>query len=80
MSQDKLKVLKKYLEKNLHKGFIKASYSLAVSPILFAHKPKGGLQFCVDYRQLNAITIKNQYSFVIDQRDTGTNLQNKNLK
>ena len=62
MSQDKLKILKKYLEKNLSKGFVKASSSLATSPVLFACKSEGGLRFCVDYRQLNAMTIKNQYS------------------
>ena len=50
MSQDKLKVLKKYLEKNLSKGFIRASSSLTMSPILFTCKPGGGLQFYVDYR------------------------------
>ena len=61
ISQDELKVLKKYLEENLSKGFIKASSSPAVSPVLFACKPEGGLQFCVDYRQLNAMTIKNRY-------------------
>ena len=61
MSQDELKVLKKYLEKNLSKGFIRASFSPTASPVLFACKPKGGLWFCVDYRQLNAITINNQY-------------------
>ena len=61
MSQNELKILKKYLKKNLSKGFIWASSSLAVSSVLFARKPTGGLWFCVDYRQLNAITIKNQY-------------------
>ncbi len=61
MSQDELKVLKKYLEKNLSKRFIRASFSPAASPVLFARKPGGGLRFCVDYRQLNAMTIKNQY-------------------
>ena len=61
ISQDKIKVLKTYLEKNLNKGFIRASSSFATSPILFAYKPEGGLQFCVDYKKLNAMTIKNQY-------------------
>ena len=61
MSQDELKVLKKYLEKHLSKGFIRASSSPTTFPILFACKPRGGLRFCVDYRQLNAMTIKNQY-------------------
>ena len=61
MSQDELKVLKKYFKKNLSKMFIRASSSPAASPILFARKLEGGLQFCIDYRQLNAMTIKNQY-------------------
>ena len=61
MSQDELKVLKKYLEKHLSKGFIRASSSSTASPVLFACKPRGGLRFCVDYRQLNAMTIKNRY-------------------
>lgn len=62
MSQDELKCLKKYLEKHLDKSFIKVNFSSAVSSILFARKPGGGLQFCIDYRQLNAMTIKNRYS------------------
>lgn len=61
MSQDQLKCLKKYLEEHLDKGFIRASSSSAAFPVLFARKPGGGLQFCVDNRQLNAITIKNRY-------------------
>ena len=61
ISQDELKVLKKYLEKNLSKGFIRASSFLVTSSVLFFCKPKGGLRFYVDYRQLNTMIIKNQY-------------------
>ena len=61
MSQDELKILKKYLEKNFSKGFIRANSSSAAFPLLFAHKQGGGLRFYIDYRQLNALTIKNQY-------------------
>jgi hypothetical protein len=61
MSLNKLKVLKKYLDKNLSKGFIRASSSPVASPVIFVKKPGGGLRFCVDYRGLNALTIKNQY-------------------
>jgi hypothetical protein len=43
------------------KGFIRRSDSPASSPILFIKKPNGGLRFCVDYRGLNAITVKNRY-------------------
>ena len=61
MSQDELRVLKTYLEENLAKGFIRSSNSPAASPVLFTGKNDGGLCFCVDYRKLNAITIKNRY-------------------
>ena len=49
MSRDELLVLKKYLEDNLCKGFIRASIFSAAPPILFAKKPGGSLRFCVDY-------------------------------
>ena len=62
MSQDELKVLKKFLDENLAKGFIWLSTSPTTSPVLFARKPSRGLRLCVDYRALNAITIKNRYS------------------
>ncbi|KAI0993243.1 hypothetical protein K3495_g14941, partial [Podosphaera aphanis] len=61
MSVDELRVLRKWLDENLKKGFIRPSTSPAASPVLFAKKPGGGLRFCVDYRGLNAITIKNRY-------------------
>lgn len=67
ISQDELKILKKYLNDNLAKGFIRSSSSPAASPILFAKKPGGGLRLCVDYKALNAITIKNRYPLFLVQ-------------
>ncbi|KJZ69153.1 hypothetical protein HIM_11454 [Hirsutella minnesotensis 3608] len=67
MSEDELLVLRKFLQENLDKGFIRASTSPAASPVLFAKKPGGGLRFCVDYRALNAITIKNRYPLPLIQ-------------
>ena len=61
ISRDELLVLQKYLKDNLTKGFIKASSSPAAAPVFFIRKPQGGLRFCVDYRGLNEITIKNRY-------------------
>lgn len=61
MSHGELEVLRKYLKENLDKGFIRTSSSSAASPVLFAKKPSGGLRLCVDYRGLNALTIKNRY-------------------
>ena len=59
ISKDKLLVVKKYINKYLNKGFIYFSISLAVTPIFFTKKPKRGIQFCINYRGLNAIIIKN---------------------
>ena len=61
MSREELEVLKKYIKENLEKGFIRPSSSPASSPVLFVKKPGGGLRFCVDYRALNNLTIKNRY-------------------
>ena len=49
------------MDKNLSKGFIRASSSLAGAPILFVKKSDGSLRLCVDYRGLNAGMIKNTY-------------------
>jgi hypothetical protein len=61
MSRNELEELDRYLKDNLAKGFIRASKSELASPVLFVKKPGGGLRFCVDYRGLNAITVKNRY-------------------
>ena len=60
-SHDELRVIKKYLEENLSKGWIRASKSPAAAPVLLVKKPGGGIRFCVDYRGLNEITVKNRY-------------------
>ena len=61
MSREELTALKKWLEENLKKGFIQPSSSPAASPVLFVKKPGGGLRFCVDYRGLNNVSVKDRY-------------------
>lgn len=61
MSLPELQALDEYLREHLEKGFIRLSSSPASSPVLFVRKPGGGLRFCVDYRRLNAITVKDRY-------------------
>jgi hypothetical protein len=45
----------------LDKGYIRPSSSPWGSPTLFVKKKDGSLRMCVDYRPLNAVTIKNKY-------------------
>ena len=59
ISKDELLVVKKYINKHLNKGFICFSISLVTAFIFLAKKLGGGIQFCVNYRGLNTITIKN---------------------
>jgi len=67
MSRNELEVLDKTLKDYLSKNFIRASKSPAAAPVLFVKKPGGGLRFCVDYRGLNAITVKNRYPIPLIQ-------------
>ena len=45
----------------LDKGFIRLSTSPWGAPVLFAKKKDKTLRLCIDYRQLNRVTIKNRY-------------------
>ena len=67
MSQGKFQVLKKFLDENLTKSFIRTSSSPAASPVLFVRKPNGSFRFCVNYRVFNAITMKNRYPLPLIQ-------------
>jgi len=58
LNEEKMKALKEYLEVNEKRGWIGVSTSPAGAPIHFVKKKDGGLRLCVDYRQLNEITIK----------------------
>jgi hypothetical protein len=53
MFEEKLKIVKKYLENNLEKKFIIANCSSFASLIMFMKKINESLKFCVDYRKLN---------------------------
>jgi len=60
LNEEKMKALKEYLEVNEKWGWIRESTSPAGAPIHFIKKKDGGLHLCVDYRQLNEITIKDR--------------------
>ena len=54
-------MLQKYLKEHLSKGFICASSSLTASLVIFVKKSEGELHLCVNYCDLNNLTVKNQY-------------------
>ena len=61
MGTEELAELKKQLEEQLRKGFIRPSASPWGSPVLFLAKRDGTIRLCIDYRSLNEVTIKNKY-------------------
>ena len=62
MALEELKEFKERLKDLLYKGFIRPSISPWGAPMLFVRKKAGSLRMCIDYRQLNKVTIKNKYS------------------
>ncbi|KAJ9514416.1 hypothetical protein QJQ45_012363 [Haematococcus lacustris] len=53
--------LKQQIQDLLAKGMIEPSSSPYAAPVLFVQKKSGELRMCIDYRQLNKITLRDQY-------------------
>ena len=49
------------VNKQLKEGFIEPAQSKWAAPVLFAPKKDGKLRFCVDYRKLNTMTVRDSY-------------------
>ena len=61
LSENELKILKKYLNKHLKNDFIQFFQSFVKTFILFVKKKNDSLRLCVNYKVLNNLIIKNKY-------------------
>ena len=61
MAPLELRELKEQLEELMAKHFVRPSVSPWGAPVLLVKKKDGGMRLCIDYRQLNKVTIKNKY-------------------
>ena len=61
MAPTELKELQTQLQELLDHGFIRPSHSPWGAPVLFVKKKDGSFRMCIDYRELNKVTVKNKY-------------------
>ncbi|XP_074283159.1 uncharacterized protein LOC141607704 [Silene latifolia] len=61
MGPKELEELKKQLEELLDKGYVRPSVSPWGAPVLFVKKKYGRMRLCIDYREMNNVTIQNRY-------------------
>lgn len=66
-SKLELDVTREYITDMLAKGFIALSKSLSGASVFYIKKKDGGFCFCVDYRGLNMITVKNKHPLPLIQ-------------
>ena len=67
LSPDETEALRLYIDNALARGWIRPTKSPIGAPCFFVKKPNGGLCLCIDYRDLNAVTIKDKYPIPLFQ-------------